>query len=239
MFLGLILLSEYLIKNQIIPPFILPAPSEVWATLHESFPEYLKATLITLTEALGGLALSFIVGIGMALLMTGSQKMEAALFPYALFFQTVPLISIAPLLVIWFGYGMSTVVVSAFIVSVFPMIVNTLAGLKSTDPALLDLFRLYGATRTQILIKLRLPAAVPSIVTGLRISTGLAMIGAIVGEFIAGGGLGGLIDTSRSQQRLDKVFAAVLISSLTGIVLVGMINLLVRTFFSRWRELQE
>ncbi|MGE3974298.1 MAG: ABC transporter permease [Bdellovibrionales bacterium] len=238
LFIAFVAIAEILIQKQIIPAFVLPAPSEVWQTLNEHFAEYFRATLITLTEALVGLLLSFVVGVSTALLMTSSKNIEAALHPYALFFQTVPLISIAPLLVIWFGYGMGTVVISSFIISVFPMITNTLAGLKSTEFALLDLFRLYGATRLQTLLKLRLPSAVPHIVTGLRISTGLAMIGAIVGEFIAGGGLGGLIDSSRSQQRIDKVFAAVLICSLTGIFLVGMINFLVRAFLSRWRELQ-
>jgi NitT/TauT family transport system permease protein len=238
MFVILLITAESLIMHQIVPSFILPAPSEVWLTLQTNFLEYLQATLVTLTEALCGLALSFVIGVSVALFMTSSRGIEAALHPYALFFQTVPLISIAPLLVIWFGYGMSTVIVSSFIVSVFPMIVNTLAGLKATDHALLDLFRIYGASRLQTLFKLKLPSAIPHIVTGLRISTGLSMIGAIVGEFIAGGGLGGLIDSSRSQQRLDKVFAAVLICSLTGIFLVAMINILVRSLLSRWRELQ-
>ena len=133
----------------------------------------------------------------------------------------MPIIAIAPLLVIWFGYGMRTVIASAFIVSIFPVIANTLNGILSTDPALRDLFRLYGASPAVTLWKLRFPAALPQILTGLRIAGGLAVIGAIVGEFIGGQGLGSVVDVARTQQRTDKVFAAVLLASVLGLALFG------------------
>lgn len=228
---------EALSQAGIVPRYLLPPPSEVWTTLRSDAREYLQAGTITLTEAGLGLLLSFLVGNGLAVLMSVSRWLSAALQPYAVFFQTVPLIAIAPLLVIWFGYGIPTVVVAAFIVSVFPVIVNTLAGCRAVDPALRDLFQLYRASRSQTLMKLTLPHAIPHMVTGLRIAAGLAMIGAIVGEFIAGGGLGGLIDAARTQQRLDKVFAAVLLASLAGALMVGLINLSAHVFLGRWREL--
>jgi len=140
---------------------------------------------------------------------------------------------IAPLLVIWFGWD-RTVVASAFIVSIFPVIANTLTGLLSTDPALRDLFRLYDAKRLATLFKLRLPFALPHIMTGLRIAAGLAVIGAIVGEFITGSGIGGSIMVSRQQNRVDKVFAGLLLASLLGIVLFTLINLISRLALRHW-----
>src|SRR5215475_6192609 len=133
-----------------------------------------------------------------------APSLQRAFYPYAVFFQTVPIIAIAPLLVIWVGWD-RTVVASAFIVSIFPVIANTLTGLLSTDPALRDLFRVHGASPAETLFKLRFPAALPQILTGLRIGAGLAVIGAIVGEFITGAGIGGSIIVSRQQNRVDKV----------------------------------
>jgi NitT/TauT family transport system permease protein len=151
----------------------------------------------------------------------------------------VPIIAIAPLLVIWFGYGMRTVVASAFIVSIFPVIANTLSGILSTDPALRDLFRLYGASGRDTLFKLRFPAALPQIFTGLRIASGLAVIGAIVGEFIGGQGLGSVVDVARTQQRVDKVFAAVLLASVLGLGLFGLINLVSALTLQRWHASEQ
>jgi NitT/TauT family transport system permease protein len=145
----------------------------------------------------------------------------------------VPIIAVAPLLVIWFGWD-RTVVASAFIVSIFPVIANTLTGLLSTDPALRDLFQLYHANRLAILLKLRIPFALPHILTGLRIAAGLAVIGAIVGEFITGNGIGGSIMISRQQNRVDKVFAGLLLASLLGIVLFMAINVISSLALRHW-----
>jgi len=238
LFVFLVLLLEYLINHDIVQAYLLPRPSEVWWSLTHDTVEYFEATQTTLIEAIAGLALSVVVGISFAALLSVSKWVEATLYPYAIFFQTVPLISIAPVLVIWFGYGIPTVIISAFIVSLFPIIINTLAGIRATDPALQDLFSLYGSTRWQRLMKLRIPYAIPQIISGVKISSGLAMIGAIVGEFIAGGGLGGLIDVSRTQQRLDKVFSAVLIASLLGILMMLALHILTITAFRRWRDLK-
>lgn len=141
-------------------------------------------------------------------------------------FQTVPIIAIAPLLVIWLGYGMPTVIAAAFIVSVFPIIANTVSGLLSTDRSLVQLFQMFGASRIQTLVQLRIPSAFPQILTGIKISSGLAVIGAIVGEFISGNGLGGVVDAAKNQQRIDRVFAAVLLASLLGILFFRVLYLL-------------
>jgi NitT/TauT family transport system permease protein len=127
----------------------------------------------------------------------------------------------------------------AFIVSAFPVVANTLSGLLSTDPALRDLFRLYGASGWATLIKLRLPYALPSIMTGLRVAAGLAVIGAIVGEFIVGGGLGGVIDVAGTQQRVDKVFAGILLASLLGLTLFLLVNLISRAALRNWHSSEQ
>jgi NitT/TauT family transport system permease protein len=183
--------------------------------------------------------MSALTGIAMAVLLSSSRGVQRAFYPYAIFFQTVPLIAVAPLLVIWFGFGIQTVIASAFVASVFPVIANTLSGILSTDPPLRDLFKLYGASRLVTLFKLRLPAALPQVFTGLRVSAGLAVIGSIVGEFIAGGGLGSVVETARTQQRIDKVFAAVLLASLLGLALFGLINLLSHLTLRRWHASEQ
>lgn len=227
--------AEMLSRYGVVAPFILPPPSDIFASFQNDSAEYFSATKETVSAALFGLVLAGIAGVLIAVLFSSSRLIERSLYPYATFFQTVPIVSIAPLLVIWFGFGFRTVVISSFIVSIFPVIANTFAGLRATDPALLDLFKLYGASRFNILFKLRLPQAVPQILTGLKISTGLAMIGAVIGEFIAGGGLGGVIDASRTQQRLDKVFAAVLLASFSGLLLLFLLNLLSNSLLKKWK----
>jgi len=205
----------------------------------DSRVELVGALLATSLGALTGFAMSAVTGIAVAVLLSSSRAIERAFYPYAVFFQTVPLIAIAPLLVIWFGYGLQTVIASAFVASVFPVIANTLTGILSTDPALRDLFKLYGATPLVTLFKLRLPAALPQVFTGLRVSAGLAVIGAIVGEFIGGGGLGSVVDIARTQQRIDKVFAAVLLASILGLALFGLINWISHLALRRWHASEQ
>jgi NitT/TauT family transport system permease protein len=197
------------------------------------------AMLKTSSAAFFGFVLSTLAGIAVAVGLSSSKTIQNAFYPYAVFFQTVPIIAIAPLLVIWFGYGMRTVIASAFVVSIFPVIANTLSGILSTDPALRDLFRLYGASGRDTLFKLRFPAALPQIFTGLRIASGLAVIGAIVGEFIGGQGLGSVVDVARTQQRVDKVFAAVLLASVLGLGLFGVINLVSTLTLQRWHASEQ
>ena len=180
-----------------------------------------------------GFLLSILVGVVAAIFFSISSFLRRAVYPYAVFFQTVPIIAIAPILVIWFGFGQPTVIASSFIASIFPVIASTLMGLQSTDPHLVDLFSLYGASRKDYLLKLKIPFALPHIFSGLRISAGLAIVGAIVGEFIGGGGLGSIVDSARTQQRLDLVFAAAMMSSLLGLVFIGFINYL--SWLTLWR----
>jgi NitT/TauT family transport system permease protein len=216
-----------------VPGYLVPAPSKVARTLVTSHDLW-KATGETALASTVGFLLSAVVGLLLAIALSSARWVQRTFYPYAVLFQTVPIIAIAPMLVIWIGFGMPTVITSAFIVSVFPVIANAIGGLMSTDPALVDLFRLYGATRLETLWKLRLPFALPAIWTGLRVAGGLAVVGAIVGEFITGGGLGSIIDASRTQQRVDKVFAVLLIASGLGISLFGIVNALSRMTLRRW-----
>jgi NitT/TauT family transport system permease protein len=233
-FVATTLLAEAAIRTLGVSPLLLPAPSAVAraAWLHAGV---LLPALATTTQAvLVGLAASAGIGILGAVALSTSRWVERAFYPYAIFFQIVPIVAIAPLLVIWFGYGIRAVVAAAFIVSVFPVVANTLAGLLSVDPALRDLFRLYGASGWQRLVKLDLPWALPSMLTGLRIAAGLAVIGAVVGEFVGGGGLGIVVLEAMRQQRTDLVFAAVLHASLLGLALFAAVGVASRLALRRW-----
>ena len=229
---------EVAVRMKWLPPYLVPAPSNVLTSLARS-PDLWRAAADTAIASVAGFLASAVVGMLAAVGLSSARWVQRAFYPYAVFFQTVPIIAIAPLLVIWIGYGMETVIVSAFIVSVFPVIANTLSGLLSTDPALRDLFKLYGATHVATLLKLRLPFALPSIMTGLRVAAGLAVIGAIVGEFITGGGLGGLIDIARTQQRTDKIFAALILAAGLGIALFGLINLASWLSLRHWHPAEQ
>ena len=226
-------IAEIAARTGVVPRFLLPAPSDVALAFWTDRGEFAEAAWSTGANAAIGLSLSFAFGVGTALALSFSRFARRAFYPYAVFFQTVPIIAIAPLLVIWFGFGRPTTIASAFIVSLFPVIASSLVGLESVDPSLLDLFRLYGASRWSTLVRLRLPFAAPQIFSGLRIGAGLAVIGAVVGEFVAGGGLGAGVDSARTQQRPDAVFAAVVISSAIGLALVKAVD------FGAWLVLRK
>ncbi len=238
-FVLLTVIAEFLVRQGFVRAYLVPRPSDVFRAMIDSRVELGRALLSTSEGSLAGFAMSALTGIAIAVLLSSSRGVQRAFYPYAIFFQTVPLIAVAPLLVIWFGFGIQTVIASAFVASVFPVIANTLNGILSTEPPLRDLFRLYGASPLVTLFKLRLPAALPQVFTGLRVSAGLAVIGAIVGEFIAGGGLGSVVDIARTQQRIDKVFAAVLLASLLGLALFGLINLLSHLMLRRWHASEQ
>jgi NitT/TauT family transport system permease protein len=222
-----------------VPAYLLPPPSDVARAALADRAALLEASLITFASAALGFVLSGVVGVLVAIVLSTSRWLERGFYPYALVLQTVPIVAIAPLLVLWLGVGFRAVVASAFIVSVFPVIANALAGLRSVDPALRDLFRLYGAGRLATLWKLELPSATIAIATGLRIACGLAVIGAIVGEFVAGfaegsPGLGILVLTSYRQLRTDLLFAAVLCSALLGVLLFAAVSGGAALLLRRW-----
>ncbi len=215
-----------------IPAYLLPKPGAVALASIDHAPELLRGLGMTAWSAGVGFALSALVGITLGVVLTSTDLIERAFYPFSVFLQTVPLIAIAPLLVVWFGFGWRPVAAAAFISSVFPVVANTVAGLRSTDRQLLELIRLYGGGPVSTLFKLRLPSALPSIFTGLRIAAGLAVVGSIVGEFVAsytGGALplGALVTSYVRSFRTDLVFSVVVLASLLGLVmfaLVGMVS---------------
>ncbi|MCC7409786.1 MAG: ABC transporter permease [Phycisphaeraceae bacterium] len=226
--------AELAVRLAGVPAYLVPPPSAVFAAIVREWPALGWAGTMTCAAAVLGFGISALVGMLLAVLLSTSRLVQRAFYPYAIFFQTVPIVAISPMLVIWFGYGIRAVVASAFIVSVFPVIANTLTGLLSTDPALSDMFRLYGASGGAKLWKLRVPSALPSIFTGLRIAAGLAVIGTIVGEFIGGGGIGMLVQAAIREQRTDLIFAAVLLASVLGLLLFGLVNFGAWLMLRRW-----
>lgn len=221
---------EGLLRAFKTPMYLLPPPSAIFRAAIGNVDALAAATRTTGSTALIAFGLSASLGLVIGIILASSRTLERALYPYTSFLQTVPITAIAPLLVIWFGPGPRAVSVAAVITAIFPVIANTLSGIRSTDPALRDLFRLYGAGRLATLIKLELPAAMPSIITGLRISGGLSVIGTLGGEFIAGysegnAGLGILVMATYRELRTDLLFAANLLTSLLGLLLFGGVQL--------------
>lgn len=225
-FLALLAGCETAVRTEWLNPALFPAPTQIGAAFFELREDFARALSETAAHTLAGFLASAIAGLILATVFSLSPWLRRAILPFAIFFQTVPIIAVAPLLVIYFGFGSGTVIASALIVSLFPVLANALLGLESVDPGELELFRLYGAGRWQVLRSLRLPRAYPSIYAGLKVAAGLAVIGAVAGEFVAGGGLGGLIDAARTQQRIDLVFAALLLLSALGLAMIGALRLI-------------
>jgi NitT/TauT family transport system permease protein len=217
-----------------VAPYVLAPPSQVATSLFVDAGELFPAFGWTALSAFLGFSASAVLGVAASVALFSSRWTLRAFYPFAVVFQTVPIIAVAPLLGIWFGYGVPTAVVAAFLASVFPVLMATLTGLQSADPRLRDLFQLYGASWGATLLKLVLPMALPSLLTGLRIAAGLAVIGAIVGEFIGGSGLGSVVDVARTQQRVDKVFASVFLASVMGALAIALIDVLNRVALGRW-----
>lgn len=221
--------------------YLLPRPWDVATSAWDGRSDLWAATKITFTEAAAGFGLAIVVGMAFAVLMSQAKVLERSLYPYAVMLQTVPIVAIAPVIVLWFGYNQKSVIVIAFMIALFPILNNTLLGLLSTDRNHLDLFRMHRAGRFTQFLKLRLPHAIPNVFAGLRVSAGLSVIGAIVGEFIigSGGSQGGLgVKVIYAQGRLDtnmlfaEVFAATLLGFLFFVIVSYVGNLLLRS----WHE---
>jgi len=222
-----------------IQPYLLPGPVDVAHAVGAHLQALLSAAALTAQAALFGFVLSFVVGFLVAVVFSQSRLAERSLYPYAIFLQTVPIVAVAPLIVLWIGHGLVGVVAVAFIISLFPIIANTTAGLTSVDAELLDLFALNQASRWQVLTKLQVPHAVPAMLTGARISCGLSVIGALVGEFFCGygtedRGLGILISMTSAQTKTPYLFASVLFSTLLGLLFFGVVAGVSYKTLARW-----
>lgn len=231
--LMILLAWEFLIRSSMVSAFLLPSPTMVGQALYEHADVLVVAIFETLSSALLGFLLSLFFGVLIGFAQVLAPLLRSALGPIAVFFQTVPIVAIAPLLVVWFGFGQQTVIVSAFIVSFFPILANFMLGLDQYDKNLEELFKLYHSSQKSVLWRLRFPSSLGYLYSGAKISLGLAVIGTIVGEFIAGGGLGALIDSARTQQKIDLVFAAVISSAFMGLMLMQFLRLAAFLFIRR------
>jgi NitT/TauT family transport system permease protein len=223
-----------------IPPYVLPGPALVARTLVTDWPVLSASQLVTLLTTLQGLALAAGGGIALAILFNQSRLVEYSLYPYAVILQVTPIVAIAPLLLIYLPQQ-AAVLACAWIVAFFPVLATTTLGLNSVDHNLADLFRLYGASRWQTLRLLKLPAALPYMLGGLRIAGGLALIGAVVAEIAAGSagaGSGLAYRIAESGYRLDipRMFAALVLLALTGIVIYFAMSLVTHLVLRHWHE---
>lgn len=241
--LGLIALTAWEAFTRLadIPPYVLPGPLLVAQTLWNDGPSLLQALWITLRITAIALLAAALGGILLAVLMAQSRLIERSLFPYAVILQVTPIVAIAPLIIIWADNTTLALVLCAWIVAFFPIVSNTMTGLNSLDANLVDLFRLYGASRWHMLRFLRCPTALPYFLAGLRISGGLALVGAVVAEFVAGTGgaetgLAFRILEAGYRLQIPRMFAALVLLGLAGIAIYLVLDLLSRQWLRRWHD---
>jgi len=224
-----------------VPKYLVPSPLLVARTLAEDRVLLATSLLVTLKVTLLALLIAVVLGVGIAFLFVQSRWIERALFPYAILLQVTPIVAIAPLIIIWVKDTELALVICAAIVALFPVIVNTTLGLRSVDAGLADLFRMNQAGPLQTLFRLRVPAALPYFFGGLRISSGLALIGAVVAEFVAGTGGSGAglayqILLAGLQLNIPRLFAALLLIALTGVALFLAMAGLSKLALGAWHE---
>lgn len=241
LFLASLWLWDRLVVWNEIPHYIVPKPGLVLATLLADWPVLSRALGVTLGITVMALAVAIAGGVGLAVLFALSRFVKLSLFPYAVVLQVTPIISIAPLIFIYVDNRFAGLLICAWIVAFFPILSNTTLGLNSVDRNLRDLFRIYGANTRQRLLLLMLPSALPYFLGGLRIAGGLALIGAIVAEYVAGtGGIGtGLAYTileASYRLNIPRMFAALILIAGTGVFVFGSLALLSHLLLRKWHE---
>jgi NitT/TauT family transport system permease protein len=237
-----VLAWEAAVRLLAVPAFVLPAPSAILSALTGGFPSLMASLWTTLRITLLAFALAVVTGVALAILFSQSRMIEMMLYPYAVVLQVTPVVAIAPLIVIWVGFDRIdlALLILAWIVAFFPILSATTLGLRSADRDLVDLFRLYGASPTQILWRLRLPSALPYLLNGMKTSGGLALIGTVVAEYGAGSGtstgLAWRIVEAGNRLEIGRMFAALLLLALLGIAIFFALALLEYALLHRWHE---
>jgi NitT/TauT family transport system permease protein len=235
----------YFVSYVLLDPqrrFLVPPPHAVVQVAflqRDNLQELLNSLWLSTRVAFIGLAIAVLIGTALAVAMSQARWIERSLYPYAVLTETVPILAMVPLFGFWFGFGSVSRILVVVIFSIFPIIANTLFGLQSVDQEHHDLFTLHGASRLTRLWKLQFPAALPAIFTGLRISAGLAVIGAIVGDFFfkqGDPGIGILIDLYRSRLQSEQMVAAIILSSLLGVVVFWLFGFIARRVVGSWHE---
>jgi NitT/TauT family transport system permease protein len=240
--LAVLALWEGIVAARHVPPYVLPAPSAITRALMNNFPSLMDSLWSTLTVTVEGFLAALITGVALAVAFSQSRAIERTLYPYAVVLQVTPVVAIAPLILIWVGFEHinAALVLIAALVAFFPILSNTTLGLKSADFNLVDLMRLYGATRWQILWRLRLPSALPYLLGATKIAGGLALIGAVVAEFVAGSGtatgLAWRIVEAGNRLEIATMFAALALLALLGVALFAGFSLLEWAVLHRWHE---
>jgi len=225
-----------------VPPYVLPAPSAIAKAFVENFSSLMEALASTLTVTLEAFAASTALGVATAIAFSQSRLLERTLYPYAVILQVTPVVAIAPLILIWVGFERINLalVIIATIVAFFPILAGATLGLKSADFNLIDLTKLYGASRFQTLWRVRLPTALPYLLSGMKTAGGLALIGAVVAEFVAGSGtatgLAWRIVESGNRLEIATLFAALGLLAFTGILIFAALSLLEWALLRRWHE---
>lgn len=232
---------EILVRVYAVPSYILPGPLLIAQTLVQDWGTLSGALWITLRITFAALIAAVTVGVALAVLFTQSKWLEKSLFPYAVVLQVTPVVSIAPLIIIWVGDLTLSLLICAWLVAFFPILSNTILGLNSADHNLVNLFQLYGANRWQTMRYLKLPAALPYFLGGLKISGGLALIGAVVAEFVAGSGgnasgLAYRILEASYQLKIPRMFAALVLISSSGIAIFLATSAVAHLLLRRWHE---
>ena len=224
-----------------VPVYLVPMPTDIFDTLVQDWTLLTSSLMVTLKITFLAFALSVVLGVAAAFLFVQSRILEVSLFPYAIILQVTPIVAIAPLIIIWVKSPLPAMVICATMVAVFPIISNTILGLRSVNPGLVNLFKLNHATRWQMLRRLRVPSALPYFFGGLRISSGLALIGAVVAEFVAGtggtsSGLAYQILQAGFQLNIPRLFAALFLITVTGILLFVLMAMLSKWALGGWHE---
>lgn len=231
---------ELLVSFQNIPKYILPAPTDIFSSILLNYEDLLLSTFITFRITILAFLIASFLAIFIAILFSQSKIIELSLYPIAVIFQVTPVVAIAPLILIWVGLDNAeyAILILAIIVAFFPVLANTNLGIRSVEKNLSELFSLYEATRFKRLFKLQLPYALPFILTGMKTSIGLALIGAVVAEFVAGSGtstgLAWRIIEAGNRLDVPKLFAALILLVVLGIVLFLLMSLIEKLLLRRW-----
>ncbi|MBQ1415690.1 MAG: ABC transporter permease [Lachnospiraceae bacterium] len=235
-----IILAWQLVSTaELVPSFMLPSPVKVAAALVSEFPLLLAHSRVTIVESAAGLALGVLIGFGFAVLMDRFDGAYRALYPLIVISQTIPTVAIAPLLVLWFGYGLLPKVVLIIIVTFFPMTVSMLSGFREADPETIDLLRSMGASRAQIFRHVKFPGALGSFFSALRICVSYAVVGAVISEWLGGfEGLGVYMTRVKSAFAFDKMFAVIVVISVVSLILMGIVSLAERRLMP-WTHIKE
>ncbi|MGE5396158.1 MAG: ABC transporter permease [Chitinophagales bacterium] len=235
--LGFLAVWEGIVRWQAIPNYILPGPFEVAVSFYKNFPIIVSHSAVTILECIMGFILAVLLAFIIAILMDEIKPFKEAVYPLLIASQTVPIIFIAPLFIIWFGYGIMPKIIVVVLVCFFPIAINFLSGLAGIDQDYINLFRSMRASRLQTLRLVKIPLAMPTFFSGLKISATYSVMGAVIGEWLgAERGLGLYMTLSQHSFQVDRVFAAILAITILSLILFGMISALEKLIIPWWAE---